>query len=274
VKRLVVTADDVGLHEGLTLGAVRAHREGIVTACSLAATGPAFDHAVDMLRDSPELDVGVHLTLVESRPISPAGSVPSLVFSDGRFAGGYRSFVFRYALGRIVGGEVERELRAQIERILGAGLSPCHVNSHQHLHVLPGIFEIVARLAREYGIAYVRIPDDHGAAAAPIARRAAVALLGRLGRQARVRAAAHGLHTNDGTIGIACAGHLDAPRLVRLLTCIDGLFELVVHPGVDGESIGRAYPWRYDWDAELAALSSPSVRKTLDREGIVPYHVP
>ena len=69
-KRLIVTADDVGLHRGMTEGAIRAHREGIVTACSVVANGVAFDDAVARLRDVPALEVGVHLTLVEERSLT------------------------------------------------------------------------------------------------------------------------------------------------------------------------------------------------------------
>src|SRR5438270_7621569 len=69
-RRLVVTADDVGLHRGMTEGAIRAHREGIVTACSVVANGAAFYDAVERLRDVPSLEVGVHLTLVEERSLT------------------------------------------------------------------------------------------------------------------------------------------------------------------------------------------------------------
>jgi predicted glycoside hydrolase/deacetylase ChbG (UPF0249 family) len=69
-RRLIVTADDVGLHPGMTTGAIRAHREGIVTACSVVANGVAFYDAVERLRDVPSLEVGVHLTLVEERSLT------------------------------------------------------------------------------------------------------------------------------------------------------------------------------------------------------------
>ena len=78
LRALVVTADDVGLHPGMTLGSLKAHDEGIVTAVSVVANGRAFEPAVDLLRDRPGLDVGVHLTLVGERPLSPPERVPSL----------------------------------------------------------------------------------------------------------------------------------------------------------------------------------------------------
>ena len=52
---LIVTADDVGLHPGLTAGALEAHDRGIVTACSVVANGRDFRRAAEILRDRPAL---------------------------------------------------------------------------------------------------------------------------------------------------------------------------------------------------------------------------
>src|SRR5258706_16436782 len=94
-SRPVVTADDVGLDRGMTAGAIRAHRDGIVTACSVVANGPAFDDAVARLRDVPALEVGVHLALVEEVALTTGAPMP-------------RSYVEFLLLRR--GVNVEREL--------------------------------------------------------------------------------------------------------------------------------------------------------------------
>ncbi len=186
LRTLVVTADDVGLHPGMTLGALKAHDEGIVTACSVVATGPALDDAVERLRDRPGLDVGVHLTFVGERPLSPPERVRSLLGPDGAFLPGFRAFAARYALGRIDDADLEAELRRQIERLLAAGLRLVHANSHQHLHVLPRIFEIVLKLAEEYRIPWVRVPCDP---AAPLSLRALeIGILNGIGKAARRQA--------------------------------------------------------------------------------------
>jgi hypothetical protein len=68
VKRLVVNADDFGFTRGVNQGIVEAHRSGILTAATLMATGAAFDHAVELARQNPSLDVGCHLVLVGENP--------------------------------------------------------------------------------------------------------------------------------------------------------------------------------------------------------------
>ena len=240
--RLIVTADDVGLHSGMTAGAVRAHREGIVTACSIVANGAAFDDAVSQLKSVPSLEVGVHLALVEERSLTGM-----------RFPESYRTFV----LGRKDFAAIERELRAQIERVLASGLRVTHLNGHQHLHVLPSIFAIVARLAKEYGIGYVRRVFDRGGRGG-VVRRASIAALNRFGRNA---AAPRG---NDITIGVMEAGHLTSARIVALLQHAEGTTELVTHPGIGVDT----YPhWRYAWDEETAALCNRSVREAIVNRG-------
>jgi predicted glycoside hydrolase/deacetylase ChbG (UPF0249 family) len=235
-KRLIVTADDVGLHRGMIEGAIRAYREGIVTACSVVANGVAFDDAIDRLREVPALEVGVHLTLVEEKSLTGL-----------RLPRSYASFM----VGRKDYVGIERELHAQIERVLATGLRVTHLNGHQHLHMLPSIFAIVTRLAGEYGIGYVRRVRDRGGRGG-VVRRASIAALNLLG-------------SGGSTIGVMEAGHLTADRILSLLQHVVGVTELVTHPGVGVD----AYPhWHYAWDAETAALCDPRLRKAVADHGI------
>jgi predicted glycoside hydrolase/deacetylase ChbG (UPF0249 family) len=263
-KLLIVTADDVGLHPAMTAGAIRCHGEGIVTACSVVANGLAFDDAVEQLRSAPALSVGVHLALVEERPVSRSSDIPSLVDDAGRLHRSFRSFVPRYLAGWIRMVDLERELRAQIEKLLGAGLRLDHANGHQHLHQLPGIFDLLVRLCGEYGIGYVRIVDD-GPHLRPLhaVRDGSIAVLSALGRRARRRAGE--LRTNDRTIGVAEAGHLSRARLARLLDRVAGVTELVCHPAT---SPAAGHDWGYDWQGELDALCGPEAAGAIAQRNI------
>jgi chitin disaccharide deacetylase len=235
VKRLIVTADDVGLDRGITAGAIEAHRDGIVTACSVVANGRDFDDAVARLRDVPSLEVGVHLTLVEESALTTGEAMQ-------------RDYV-HFLLSRP--RNVEPELRAQIEKVLATGLRVTHLNSHQHLHLWPRVWRVVSRLASEYGIKFVRVVNDRGGKR----RRLAMWALNR------VAAAAPGRRT----IGVADAGHLTADRIIALLDFVDDTTELVTHPGMGV----NGYPhWRYDWETETRALCDPRVRETIAVRGI------
>ena len=233
MKRLIVTADDVGLDRGMTAGAIEAHRNGIVTACSIVANGREFDDAVARLRDHPSLEVGVHLTLVEEKALTTGEPMP-------------RNWM-RFLFSRF--GDIEGELRLQIERVLVSGLRITHLNGHQHLHQLPRVARIVRRLADEYGIRYVRVVNDRGG----ITRRAAMVVLSRLGDRKR------------STIGVAEAGHLTADRIIELLDYVENVTELVVHPGIGVTSYGH---WSYNWEAETRALCDPAVRQAIAAKNI------
>jgi predicted glycoside hydrolase/deacetylase ChbG (UPF0249 family) len=235
VKRLIVTADDVGLHRGMTAGAIQAHRQGIVTACSISANGRDFDDAVARLREVPTLETGVHLTLVEEHALTTGRPMPA----------NYARFLFSSK-------KVEPELRAQIDKVLGSRLQVTHLNGHQHLHQWPSIFEIVQKLADEYGIGYVRRVRDRGGRSG-LLRRLSIGVLNALARGG----------TNDRTIGVLEAGHLRA--IEPLLDYVEGTTELVTHPGIGVD----AYPhWHYDWEAETRALCAPGLREAIAGRGI------
>lgn len=268
MKRLVVTADDAGLHPGMTAGVLAAHDAGIVTAVSVSPNGQAFDDAVARLRDRPGLDVGVHLTLVGEAPLSPSKVVRSLLGRDGRLLPGWPVFARRWLLGRVRPGHVETELRRQIERLLATGLPILHANAHQHLHVLPGLFEIVLRLAEEHRIPWVRIPAEPAAALPASPRAVQISLLNALGRRARRRLRPEGPRAAGRTIGVLTAGHLTVEALGRALEQAGEVSELVCHPGLGDAALAAAYPWRYAWDAETAALCDPRVRDLLRDRGI------
>ncbi|HEY0592401.1 MAG TPA: ChbG/HpnK family deacetylase [Thermoanaerobaculia bacterium] len=268
MKRLLVVADDVGLHPAMTDAAVRAHRDGIVTACSVVACGRALEHAVETLRSVPRLAVGVHLALVEERPLSDPARIPSLVGSGGRFHRNFGTFSRRWFTGRIDLAEVRRELRAQVDAVAGTGLPIEHLNSHQHLHALPRLFELVLDLAREFSIPWVRVPLDPGTGGARGARRAGLFAMNVFARRARRVAAARGIASAERTAGIASAGHHDLESLLAIVRAVEGTTELVVHPGASDRDLSAAYDWGYAWERELDALCSPELRAEVARQGI------
>jgi predicted glycoside hydrolase/deacetylase ChbG (UPF0249 family) len=269
LKRLIVTADDAGLHPGMTAGVLAAHSAGIVTAVSVSANGRDFEDTVARLRERPDLDVGIHLTLVGERPLSPPEQVRSLLGGDGRLLPAWPAFARRWLLGAVRRPEAEGELRRQIERLLATGLPVIHLNAHQHLHVLPGLFEIVLRLAEEHRISWVRIPAEPAAALPASPRALQIALLNALGRRARRRLRPEGrVETADRTIGVLTAGHLTAGSFGRALAQAGEISELVCHPGLGDAALDAAYDWGYAWEAETAALCDPRLPDLLRSAGI------
>lgn len=263
MRRLIVNADDMGLHSGINAGILQCHRKGIVTGASVSPNGQAFEEACRFLRGAADLDVGIHLTLVDESPVSEPGSLPTLA-PRGRFPKGYAVLFRRLLLRRVREEEVERELSAQLSRARDAGLTVSHLDSHQHVHLHPALLPVTLRVAQRFGVKALR-------AASRVIPMSAMkpALIGLFARRAVARIRRAGLVTPDVFVGLADTGRLDEARLLRVLARLpQGTSELVCHPGLGDAAIGAAYPWGFRWDAEAAALTSPAVKEALARERI------
>ncbi len=271
-KYLIVTADDFGLTPGINRAILQAHAEGIVTSASLMAVGPAFEDALVRARSARRLSLGVHLVWVDERPVSPAEKIPTLVNAHGRFHS-VRGFLLRLRLGLIRRDDLERETRAQLERVLGAGIRPTHVDSHKHLHVLPPLLDLILRLLPEYGIRAVRLPRERvpfsvsWAAARTWPRALAVTLLAERGRRALSEA---GVFFPDRFFGLFHTGALTESVLLAIVRYLpEGVSELMCHPGFVDEAL-RAVRTRLRScrEEELRALTSPIVRDEIRRRGV------
>jgi hopanoid biosynthesis associated protein HpnK len=272
LKQVIVNADDLGLTPRINRGILRAFQDGIVTSASLLVTGSAFEEAVALARENPELDVGLHLTLVEERAVLGREVLPTLVDESGRLPRTSGEFLRRVVLGRINLDEVEREIAAQIARFQKTGLRLSHLDSHQHLHMFPPVFQIVRRLTR--GIDNVWIRNSAGPW-----RKSPGILMGRWVKQLGLNLtclSARGLHgpplpqMPDGMFGFEVSGCLTRSALEQILRKIpDGLYELICHPGEgDKETCRRYRHWGYRWAEELEALTASETRCLLQEQKI------
>lgn len=236
-------------------------------------TGSAFEEAVALARNFPELDVGLHLTLVGESAILRRDALPTLVDETGRLPRTNGEFLKRAFLGRIRWDEVEREIAAQIARFRETGLRLSHLDSHQHLHMFPPIFQIVARLTRKMDRVWIRNPAGswRRSSGVPIRRWVQRLALNLSCLFARRSHDAPDLPMPDGMFGFGVAGSLTRAALERILREIPaGVYELNCHPGEgDAETRRRYAHWGYRWDEELEALTAPETRAVLERQGIV-----
>jgi predicted glycoside hydrolase/deacetylase ChbG (UPF0249 family) len=266
MRRLIVNADDLGSGSERDRGIFQSFSCGIVTSASLLANGPSFAAAAAAARESG-LPLGVHLNLADGMP--RCGAIPGLTTAAGAFPGkaGLRSF--------LTGAEIDtaplyRELAAQIERVLAAGIVPDHLDTHQHFSLFPAATAVILALAADYAIPALRLSspveppiDDPG---------------GELGEEmilyrclapaftAQVRAS--GLATPAGLFGMPLLNRLNLQNLGDTLRSIpEGSWELMVHPGYpDGDSLFSGE----ERQEELVALMSPIIAAELHRCGITP----
>ncbi|MHB9037994.1 MAG: carbohydrate deacetylase [Armatimonadota bacterium] len=268
---LVVNADDFGLSEGINRGIESAFQQGILRSASIMPNGAAFDDAVHVAVRNPGLGVGIHLSLVDESCIAPPDDLRGLVDACGRFPASYTSFAKGYCLRRFGLREVQLEVKAQIAKVLGAGVMPTHIDSHQHVHLLPGIFDVVLAEARSTCIDTIRIPHSREVLSPFDARPRAIQsrVLFALCRIASAKARAAGMRFADHFWGLGTSGHMNEANLMRVLRNLrPGTNEIMMHPGFADTATAKRYPWGYEWDAEASALTSDSVRRFVDENGI------
>lgn len=275
MKQLIINADDFGLHEQVNRAIRIGHQQGVITSATLMAGAAAFDDAVATANALPTLGVGVHLTLVGGeRPVAEARQVPTLLDASGRFDRQYPAFLMRFMRGVVSKSEIRRELTAQIEKILAAGIVPTHLDSHQHLHVFPGISEIVLDLAQQYAIPAIRIPAEpyffSGGYSYSLGRwggRGALTFLARRLKQLAVR---RGLQTTDSFFGMLAGGNMNEALLRQIIEQLpDGSSEIMLHPGCDGQLLEQVCGWPYSWEQELAAVCSADIRSRIETKKIM-----
>jgi chitin disaccharide deacetylase len=250
LKRLVINADDFGFTPDVNAGIIHAHRHGILTATTLMANGDAFDDAVRLARETPTLDIGCHLVLVQGGSLVTGRPLPETV----------RQLLAALSRRQI---DVYEELRAQIEKILAAGLRPTHLDSHKHTHALPSVFRVAVRIAHEFGIPYVRLPFD---ATLPFAR----VPLAFARQRYRHFAQRYNVRMTDHFIGFRLTGLLTERTFEAAICSLrQGMTEFMCHPGFLGPALLQARTrLKESRLRELEALTSPRIRQLLGSQNV------
>ncbi len=267
-RRLIINADDFGFSEGVTCGIVEAFAAGSATSTSIMANGVDWENAVRLARANPKLGVGVHLNLVQGRPLLRVPSLTDAATGEFHSLG---ALARRAWAGRVDAGELAAETRAQIERVRGAGIAVTHLDSHRHSHILPGIWPIVTGVTRDTGIRVIRIPREPlGINVFDMAATSRKLVLAMALRRAHALPLPPLLKTTDHFRGISLQGGTHfASRLRRTLDTLEiGSTELMVHPGHVDEALVAQDAYTAPRELELAELLSAAVRERLAREDI------
>jgi hopanoid biosynthesis associated protein HpnK len=222
---------------------------------------PAAADAVARARSTPSLRVGLHLVLVEGRPVLPAESVPRLVGRDGRFRTDMAAAGARMFFDPAARAELAAEIAAQFAAFAATGLALDHVNAHKHFHLHPTIAGLIIAVGARYGLRAARAPVEPRAVISRIDKVPSGPLDGLVDWTAKLcrrRLRAAGLLVPDQVFGLAWSGAVSKLRLHDLIEALPpGLSEIYLHPALDGGFEGAAPGYRYA--DEFAALIDPWV---------------
>lgn len=151
-KLLIIHADDMGLANSVNTACIKAFENKGITSGSIMMPCPWAPEMARYVKDHPDLDVGVHLTMTAEWDlykwggISPSDQISSLLEPNGYF---YPSVE---ELGKVAkGADAEKELKAQIDKLISLGVQPTHIDTHMgSVLANPGLIKIYLNLSDIY----------------------------------------------------------------------------------------------------------------------------
>ena len=252
---LLVNADDFGLHADIDRGILDCIDAGAVQSISFSPQGQSLNWSQLTELQSRGVRVGLHITLVGE---------PWL--TDGRVVAGWKDLVKQVAAfgpaGRSMRAAVEREVEAQFARCEQNQVRISHIDSHQHVHAFPGIWQPILRAAERLGNVRIRVP---WCPALKIIKKN----VGGIALQFLASRLRHHVSQFLPIMGLANAGHNTLEIYTTEFDRVRNVdVELCVHPGVNTPSLEQKYAdWRFDWTGERDALIDPRFAGMLRERG-------
>ena len=156
MKNLIINADDFGLTKDISDAIIYVFKIGNLSSTTLMTNMPSSSYAIKLAKENPKLGVGLHFNISEGK--SSLG-VSSLTNSKGFFLDKI-SLNMKILFNKVNMNDIKDELNIQYDYLTNAGISPTHLDSHQHIHMNPKVFKIVANFAKEKDIKIrITFPD-------------------------------------------------------------------------------------------------------------------
>jgi predicted glycoside hydrolase/deacetylase ChbG (UPF0249 family) len=151
-KLLIIHADDMGMSHSTNVAVMKAFDDHAITSGSVMVPCPWFGEIAAWVKDHPGLDVGIHFTLnaewknYKWDGVLPSNEIASLITREGYFYPSLQPLIFGAKPE-----EVEKELRAQINKAIASGIRPTHLDNHMgSMYLSPALFRVALKVAKEY----------------------------------------------------------------------------------------------------------------------------
>lgn len=151
-KLLIIHADDMGMSHSTNLAVMKAFDDHAITSGSVMVPCPWFGEIAAWVSERPGLDVGIHFTLnaewknYKWDGVLPSDEIPSLITREGYFHPSLQPLIFGARPE-----EVEKEMRAQIDKAIASGIRPTHLDNHMgSMYLNPALFRVALKVAKEY----------------------------------------------------------------------------------------------------------------------------
>ena len=257
MRELVFSADDFGLTSSVNEAVEQACRLGRLRQASLMVAGPAAADAVARAKALPELNVGLHLVLVDGDSVSGHAKLPHITEPDGKFAADQAALGVKFFFSPAARRELRAEIEAQFAAFAATGLTLHHADAHKHFLLHPTIAGMMIDVGRKYGLKRLRVPAEPPGIMKALGERVGFGDYALYAWTRLLRWQARGLEMPDQVFGIKWSGHMTRERIERLLPLLPpGRTEIYCHPATyRDETLVRLMP-DYEHVAEFEALLS------------------
>jgi len=267
-KVVIFHVDDVGMSHNSNMGAVKSIEEGIATSLSIMMPCPWVPEYAAYLKEHPNTDAGIHLTLTSEwknyrwGPVAGKPAVPGLVDP-----GGYLWKNVPDVVAHATADEFEAEIRAQIDKALSMGIEPTHLDSHMGTCFAPQFIDRYVKVGIEKKIPILMFGGhmQHiGNEAGPL-RPLVISIAEKVWKA--------GLPVLDDLVTQPTRARNYQEKKTELITLLDdmkpGITQIIVHCTVQTEVFSHISGSGPNREAELSLLTDPDIKKFIESEGII-----
>lgn len=278
-RKLIVNADGFGFTNGINKGIIESIEKGIVSSISCNVNFPYIQEILYIVKNHPNVSIGLHLNINVGKPVCKSDEVPTLVNEYGEFWGNMLNN--KLLLGHISLFELQKELEAQILKLQNFGINISHLDGHQHKHLLPGYFGVALKLGKKYNINRLRCHRKYLIFRNDKNRKLKIILYYLSNpRQIITHIYARILMNKAEQQGFVMPDRLIAPAYFKntnfpLCTWINilksmpsGINEIYCHPGYPDNELRNNAKYTDGRLSELAVLTSPELFKHIKKESV------
>jgi predicted glycoside hydrolase/deacetylase ChbG (UPF0249 family) len=248
MAKLLVNADDFGLHPSVNKAIENCFLFGSVNSTSVIANGSALNVELLLQLSNKGLLTGAHITWVNERWLTADIYIHDWLELLKRIALGGSKFMALLKL----------EAEAQTNLLLQHGIPLQHIDSHQHVHHLLGLWNILWELKQQHSIPRIRVARVNHSGL--MRKNFSGIMLNYLARRIADTPAYY-------CAGIKYAGNYNFELLNEELTFSAGTdTELIVHPGLSNKELNERYDrWHFNWENEYKTLMQPQFLQVVKR---------
>lgn len=257
--RLIINADDFGAHAQVNEAIRLGFEKGALSSASLLANGTHTEEAIKLAR-TLTLPVGLHLNLTMGTALAPPKAVPALLDESGNFKFSAGQLIRRLTLGKqgALLAQIRAEFEAQLAFVADHGLKLTHLDSHQHVHMIPAVFAVMQECAGRFNITRCRFSRE--LLLLELMRRHPLQIMARQNiiKWCVLRTMAWRIHPNllcpDEFFGVIHSGLIDEAILQGIIKRLpkERSLEIALHPCLPlAAQVGYAKtPWMKEFLAE------------------------